>query len=241
MERAAWLQRMRNMAEEAYDTFSPRYWVTFGLGADSSHKVYLRKFLDLVGPPGKILSAACGAGRFDGILMEAGHSVLGIDQAAGMLTRAREHFPAEQFPQLRYERIGLQEMDFHEEFDGAICMDAMEHICPEDWPGIIKGFAAALKPGGLLYFTADVRDPVDVEAAYRRALAKGLPVVYGEIADEVDAAYQQALEGGEVRDQCVYHFSPSLEQVRSWLEQAGFAVVEIGAGDEYQHIIARKS
>jgi hypothetical protein len=30
--------------------------------------------------------------------MEAGYSVVGIDQSAGMLARAREHFPIEQFP-----------------------------------------------------------------------------------------------------------------------------------------------
>jgi hypothetical protein len=45
--------------------------------------------------------------RYDGILLEAGHSVVGIDQSAGMLARARERFPA-----ARYEKMGLQEMDF---------------------------------------------------------------------------------------------------------------------------------
>jgi trans-aconitate methyltransferase len=37
------------------------------------------------------------------LLLEAGHSVVGIDQSAGMLARAREHFP-----KVRYEKIGLQ-------------------------------------------------------------------------------------------------------------------------------------
>ena len=69
------------------------------------------------------------------MLLEAGHSVVGIDQSAGMLARAREHFPEAQ-----YEKISLQEMDFREAFDGIICMDAMEHVCPEDWPGILRKF-----------------------------------------------------------------------------------------------------
>jgi 2-polyprenyl-3-methyl-5-hydroxy-6-metoxy-1,4-benzoquinol methylase len=109
-----------------------------------------------VPPCSVLLSAACGAGRFDGVLLEAGHSVVGIDQSAGMLARAREHFPG-----ARYEKIGLQEMDFREEFDGAICMDAMEHICPEDWPVILRGFQAALKPGGVLYFVSRRQFTVD--------------------------------------------------------------------------------
>lgn len=227
MERAEWLKRMREMAEALYDRFAHYYWVRWGLEVDEMHREYLRKFLRLVelhrrsGQPGAILSAACGAGRFDGLLMEAGYSVVGADQSAGVLARAREHFPPEQFPQLRYEKVGLQEMDFHEEFDGAICMDAMEHICPEDWPVILRNFSRALKPGAPLYLTADMREAAEIEAAYRNALGMGLPVIYGEIADEVEAAYQQALAGGEILDQCVYHFCPSLEQIQAWLEQAG--------------------
>lgn len=244
MERAEWLKRMRDMAEDLYDRFAHYYWSRWGLGVDEMHREYLRKFLGLVGHPGVILSAACGAGRFDGLLMEAGYSVVGIDQSAGVLARAREHFPSEQFPQVRYEKIGMQEMAlvpaYHEAFDGVICMDAMEHICPEDWPVIICNFARALKPGAPLYFTADVRDAAEVKTCYERALAMGLPVIYGEIADQVDSAYQHALETGEVVDQSVYHFCPPLEQIQVWLEQAGFTVAEVGDGSEYQHIIAVK-
>ncbi|HEX9019116.1 MAG TPA: class I SAM-dependent methyltransferase [Anaerolineaceae bacterium] len=241
MERAAWLKRMREMAEGLYDRFSHYYWVKWGIDVDAIHREHLQKFLARVGQPGLILSAACGAGRFDGLLMAAGHRVVGIDQSAGVLARAREHFPQEQFPQIRYEKIGLQEMDFREEFDGAICMDAMEHICPEDWPVILRGFQAALKPGRPLYLTADARDKDEVEAAYRHALDMGLPVVYGEVADEVEAAFQHALETGDVVDQSVYHFCPALELVRDWLEQAGFSIAEVGSGSEYWHIIAVKS
>jgi hypothetical protein len=31
-------------------------------------------------------------------------------------------------------------MNFHAAFDGVICMDAMEHIYPEDYPGILHAF-----------------------------------------------------------------------------------------------------
>jgi SAM-dependent methyltransferase len=106
MERADWLKQMRSMAEALYDRLSPQYWVRFGLSEDNTHQKYLQKFLERVAP-GVILSAGCGAGRYDGLLLEAGHSVVGIDQSAGMLARAREHFPEERFPKLRYEKVGL--------------------------------------------------------------------------------------------------------------------------------------
>ena len=131
MERAEWLRLMRHKAEALYDHLSPKYWLTFGLAANETHLEYLQKLLERVPPHSTLLSAACGAGRYDGMLLEAGHDVVGIDQSAGMLARAKEHFP-----EVRYRKIGLQEIDFRDVFDGAICIDAMEHVSPEDWPRV---------------------------------------------------------------------------------------------------------
>jgi len=239
MERAQWLKQMRDKAEALYDHLSPEYWVTFGLYANETHREYLLKFLGRLAPRSTLLSAACGAGRYDGMLLEAGHSVVGIDQSVGMLARARERFP-----EARYEKLGLQEMDFREAFDGVICMDAMEHVCPEDWPGILRGFREALKPGGVLYFTVVLAEAEELEEAYEQALGRGLPVVFGEVADEVEEAYERALGLPAVladeADEAAYHYCPSLEQVRAWIGQAGLAIEEEGTGNWYEHFIVRK-
>ena len=250
MERAEWLKKVRAQAEAAYDHYAPAYWVKFGLYPDATHCQFIEKFLGRLGAQSAILDAACGAGRYDGMLLEAGHSVLGIDQSSKMLAQAREHFSQERFPRLRYAKVGLQEMDFQAEFDGVICMDAMEHICPEDWPEIVARFQKALRPGGMLYVTVDAEELGDYREAYERARAMGLPVVYGEVADELDALYAQAMAlgpldagaiCGERLDLSVYHYHPSLEQVRAWLAQAGMAIEEEGTGDEYAHFLARKN
>ncbi len=239
MERAEWLKRMRNRAEALYDRFSPRYWVTWGLGENETHRAYMQKFLERVKPGGPILSAACGAGRYDGMLLEAGHRVTGIDQSARMLKLAQEHFP-----QVEYQKMALQEMHFREAFDGLICMDAMEHICPEDYPVILRLFQEALKPGGMLYFTADRQeDPdFDLEMYYQQAKAAGLPVVFGEVA--ADAAFEQAMQdvdaSDELTDRAVYHYYPPLSQVRAWIDQAGLQVEEDAAGSGFHHFLARK-
>jgi 2-polyprenyl-3-methyl-5-hydroxy-6-metoxy-1,4-benzoquinol methylase len=255
MQRADWLKQMRSMAEALYDRVSPQYWVTFGLYENATHRAYLQKFLERVAPggiagqPGVILSAGCGAGRYDGLLLEAGHSVVGIDQSAGMLARAREHFPQEHFPQIRYEKMSLQDIAlnpaYREAFDGVICMDAMEHICPEDYPGILRGFQEALKPGGVLYFTVDTAEAEELAAAYERARESGLPVVPGEVVDEIANAYERAKTlgqpvPGDLADQAVYHYYPPLEQVRVWIDQAGLAIEEEGAGSGYHHFVAQK-
>jgi 2-polyprenyl-3-methyl-5-hydroxy-6-metoxy-1,4-benzoquinol methylase len=239
MERDEWLRQMRVKAEALYDHLSPKYWVTFGFYPNEMHLEYLKKLLERVPPSSRLLSAACGAGRYDGILLDAGHTVVGIDQSAGMLKQAKAHFPA-----IQYEKMGLQEIHFHEAFHGIICIDALEHICPEDYPHILRGFEEALKPGGMLYFTVDRAEPAELQKHYERAKALGLPVVFGEVADEVETAYdrvtKQTAISGEQSDIAVYHYYPPLEQVRAWIEQLGFKLEEEGTGNGYEHFLVRK-
>lgn len=242
MERAEWLKQMRDKTETLYDHISPLYWVKFGLHANETHREYLQKFLERLAPRSTLLSAGCGAGRYDGTLLEAGHSVLGIDLSEGMLARARERYP-----NIRYEKKGLQEMDYQNMFDGVVCIDALEHIFPEDWPVIVHGFRKALKPSGLLYFTLDVSATDSLEEAYEKAKSKGLPVVFGELAADVDETFEKvmAMAYGDVpdddlADKAVYHYYPSVEQVQKWLNQEKFAIEDKGMGKWYRHFLVRK-
>jgi SAM-dependent methyltransferase len=241
MERSEWLILMRKRTEVLYDCFSSRYWVTWGLDTEETHRHYLQIFLERVTPYGTILSAACGAGRFDGMLLEAGHSVVGIDQSAGVLASAKEHFP-----EVKYQKMALHEMNFQETFDGIICMDAMEHICPEDYPGILLGFQNALKPGGVLYFTADREEEpdFDLQMHFEQGKALGLPMVYGEVADETAFELAMAMAQmdvpDELTDRAVYHYYPPLKKVREWIDQAGFEVEKEGAGSGFHHFVVRK-
>jgi 2-polyprenyl-3-methyl-5-hydroxy-6-metoxy-1,4-benzoquinol methylase len=241
MERVEWLKNMRLQAELLYDQLSPQYWVRFGLGKNATHLAYLQKFLDEVVPGGVVLSAGCGAGRYDGMLLEAGHPVVGIDQSEGMLKRAREHFPL-----VHYEKMGFQEMGFREAFDGLICIDAMEHISPEDYPHILFKFQEALKASGVLYFTMDREDPHELEDSYKRAKAKGLPVVMGEVVDEVEEAIKQVKSSGQTvslnqADAAVYHFYPSIDQAHEWIKRAGLTIEEESFGSGYHHFLVRKN
>ncbi len=148
-----------------------------------------------------------------------GHTVTGIDQAEGMLARAKEKFPG-----VHLEKVGLQEMGYRGMFDGAICMDAMEHVSPEDRPLVLQNVQRALKPSGYFYFTVEVAPEDEVEQAFREAQEAGLPVVRGEWINDG-----------------VYHYYPSMSQVREWLGRAGLAIGEEGQGDGYHHFITRRA
>ena len=224
MDRTAWLKEMRRDCEEKYDkVWAPQYGEgKTGLYDNTTHLQFLEEFLNHLPQYAKILDAACGAGRYLPYLLEKGHSVLGIDQAQGMLDCAKGKFSG-----VPFEKVGLQEMDYQGTFDGAICMDAMENVCPEDWPLVLSNFHRALKPHGTLYFTAETLENTEadeVRQAFERAQAAGLPVVFGENPNED-----------------VYHYHPTNGQVKEWTQAAGFEVLREANGEIwYYHILAQK-
>lgn len=246
MERSEWLAEMRAKAEALYDHLAPAYWVKFGQYPNETHREFIAKFLKRLAARSRILDAACGAGRYDGMLLEAGHSVLGIDQSSAMLARAREVLPEGRFPDLQFAKVRLQDMDFEARFDGAICIDALEHVCPEDWPGIVARFHKALKPDGVLYVTVEVAEQAQIAEDYERAKDRGLPVVLGEVVSNVDSAYAKvaALDwqaiSGEQAAPAVYHFYPPAEQVRLWFQQARLTIDDEAIADDYWHILAHR-
>ncbi len=217
MDRSDWLSEQRREVEERYTTlWAPLYGEKWGLYSNATHQQFIQKFLRLLSPHSTILDAACGAGRYSSILLEAGHTVVGIDQSEGMLSRARASYP-----EIQFEKVGLQEMPYQQSFDGAICMDALEHVCPEDWLVVLTNFHRALRQPGYLYFTVEIAEENEIEQAFIRGGQLGFPIVYGEWAD------------GDV-----YHYYPSAQQVKQWLEQAGFDLMEEGDGDGYRHFVA---
>lgn len=220
MNRADWLKEKRRETEERYDTlWAADYSEKWGIYANATHQLFMQKFLNLLSQHSMVLDAACGAGRYWPVILERGHTVFGIDQSQGMLNSAHK-----KFPDVPIKKIGLQEMDFHETFDAATCMDAMEHIFPEDWLAILNNFHRAIKPNGYFYFTVEIPAMNEVEAAFSAGQQLGLPIVHGEIPEEDD----------------VYHYYPSLQQVRDWLNEAGFHLIEETFGDLYQHFLVQK-
>jgi cyclopropane fatty-acyl-phospholipid synthase-like methyltransferase len=222
MDRLTWLREMRRDCEEQYDNYAPLYGERYGLYSNITHQEFIQEFLSLLPPSSMILDAACGAGRYLPFLLEKRHTVIGIDQSEGMLAKAEAKFTG-----VRFEKIGLQEMAYREVFDGAICMDAMENVSPEDWPLVLANFHRALKQNGHFCFTAETIENTDeneIQQAFERAQQTGLPVVYGEWPDEE-----------------VYHYYPTNQQVKEWVQQARFEILKEGNGEKwYFHILVRK-
>jgi SAM-dependent methyltransferase len=205
MDRRAWLEEQRRSAELRYDTlYSPTYDGDSG-PITPTHREFVEKVIASCPPGGAILDAPCGTGRYFELVLAAGRTVVGIDQSAGMLARARA-----KYPDVVLEKVRLQELEFDSAFEAVMCIDAMEYVFPEDWPRVLATLHRAVRGGGLIYLTVEQIDPAEIESVFAEATAEGLPVVEGE----------NVLRGGG------YHYYPTPDRVAAWLNAEGLEVVD---------------
>jgi SAM-dependent methyltransferase len=222
MNRTGWLRQRRALVEADYT----RDAATYDDGYDpvtSVHRRFVERLIETTPDVGTILDAPCGTGPYFGLILAAGRQVVGVDQSAGMLERARK-----KHPDVPLEHVGLQELSFDGRFDAAMCVDAMEHVPPEEWPLVLRNLRRAVRDGGHLYLTIEQVDRSRLERAFDESSSAGLPVVFG---DRVDPA-----TGG-------YHHYPDREQVGRWLDDARLVVIDEADEDlgdyGYRHLLSR--
>ncbi|MEX0755448.1 MAG: class I SAM-dependent methyltransferase [Actinomycetota bacterium] len=148
MKRAAWLAERRAAVEADYT----RDASTYDEGYDPltpTHRSFAARLIATVPADGSLLDAPCGTAPYATTVLEADRRYVGADQSAGMLDQARS-----KHPDVRFEQLGLQELAFDRDFDGAMCVDAMEHVPPEEWPLVVGNFHRAIRPRGYLYPSA---------------------------------------------------------------------------------------
>ncbi len=220
-DRAAWLRERRAAVEAEYDAEADRY--DDHPYPATSHSTFVRRLLETCPAGGRVLDAPCGTGAYFELVRASGRQVVGIDQSAGMLAQARARQIA-----TALQLIGLQELAFDAEFDGAMTIDAMENVPPEDWPAVLANLHRAIRAGGHLYLTVEMLDESEIDTAFADAAATGLPVVRGEV-----------IEG----DTAGYHYYPPPEQVSAWLDAEGLEVVAEDYDQEegwgYRHLLLR--
>jgi SAM-dependent methyltransferase len=214
--RRAFLAERRASSAQRYDAqYSAHYdqeWGEIG----PTHAAFVERLAALVPPGGEVLDAACGTGKYWPALLGAGLRVLGVDQSEGMLARA-----AAKHPNVATVLLGLQDLadaaDLRTRFDAAICVDALENVGPEDWPGVAAGLAGTLRPGAPLYVT--------VERATEPA------------AEPVDDRQVP----GEDFDGVGYHYYPPRAAVLGWLAGAWLIVDDEADSQWYWHLLLHRT
>lgn len=115
-----------------------------------------RRFTNRLPAGARILDAGCGSGRDSRAFRDGGFDVVSIDASPGMAHEA-------------FHRLGVavrvmkfEDMDFDVEFDGVWASASLLHVPRSELSDTLDRFAAALKPGGILYMSFKVGDSEEV-------------------------------------------------------------------------------
>jgi SAM-dependent methyltransferase len=219
------------------------------------------------GGPQRILEPFCGTGRILIPLALDGHTLVGLDQAKGMLDRARAK--TSQLPEKVQRRIILIEADVTSEewprgFDvvilGANCF--YELATPQEQERCITFAAVSLNRGGYVYVDNDHMEG-DLDTSWQKSgVSQGFPT--GICADGtrvesttetiwVDVSRRLARfrrctrvtlpDGNVVEKEVVQQKHPvSAVEVQTWLETHGFVVEQMygdRAGSPYTEASGR--
>ena len=163
-------------------------------------------FLSKLAAGGDVLDAACGTGKYFGLVLDSGRHVTGVDHSRPS-RRGTGEVPASRYSRSSTSRNFLPR---------PVRRGDVRRRDGVRSPGgliVLANFRSALRPVGWLYLTIELVPEEEIRAANEAGRRSGLPLVSGEVIwDDPDGAY--------------YHHYPSVELARSWLADAGFEIGE---------------
>lgn len=59
---------------------------------EDTHRAFVERFLSMLPPDGSVLDAACGTGKYFGMVIATGRSLLGMDHSGAYLAHAGTKF-----------------------------------------------------------------------------------------------------------------------------------------------------
>jgi len=211
----------------------------------------IRKLIGNRGPF-RILEPFCGTGRILIPLALDGHEVVGLDQAKGMLSRARTKIG--KLPEQVQHRISLHEADVIADkwptgFDlvvlGGNCL--YELATPQEQEKCFVSAAISLHPGGYVYVDNDHMEGELDKSWQRTGVRQGFPTgtcsdgtriestvetIWFDVANRL-SRYQRRtivtfLDGNtKTAEYLVQCHPPSMVEVQIWLERSGFTVKQV--------------
>ncbi|MGE0040397.1 MAG: class I SAM-dependent methyltransferase [Vicinamibacterales bacterium] len=119
-------------------------------GRSLQEQEWLDRFLAFVPPAGTVLDVGCGmAEPIARYLIEAGRSVVGVDQSPTLIGLCRERFPGGEWI------VGdMRELSLGRRFDGVLAWDSFFHLHADDQRAMFPRFAAHARRGAPLMFTS---------------------------------------------------------------------------------------
>ena len=192
--------------------------------------------------PRTVADLACGPGSVTAILARMGYPVLGIDMSEEMLTEAMGKVMDMENPP-RFVCQKLQELKLPRAVDMAGgALDSLDYITdPDDCKEAIRRTYKALNPGGIFIFA--VNTPEKLRAMDGQVFLDEDDDVYCVWRGEFDEDTNICSYGMDLfqREGEIWHrsfeehqeYAYSIEQLKTYLKNAGFTQVKVWADREF--------
>lgn len=173
----------------------------------------------------RILDIGCGTGQLTAEIAGTGADTLGLDSSPGMIAQARQNYPADHHPNLRFILADAAALTFTAEFDAVFSNAALHWML--DTEAVARGIFAALKPGGRLVLECGGRGNIAtidgaIRHVYEQLLRQPLPPPKTVFRSVSELASTLESQGFEVTDAALFDRPTRLEGERGmerWLEQ----------------------
>ncbi len=165
----------------------------------------------------RLLDIGCGAGRHSLELARRGFETVGVDISFGLVDVAKRVATQEKLKATFFLQ-DARELEFHNEFDAAICLCEGAFGLAGDEAGhrdILKGVYRALKPSGAFVLTA-----INALSGIRNAKAESFdPYTLTEMFDETLTS-----PDGQTKEVKLYTTAFTYRELKWLLQDAGFEV-----------------
>ena len=144
------VQHVREV-EDYFDSLAGS-WETH-YSADGSMRGRLNRFrvplMSQVLPPAPVLDFGCGSGDLSAFLSDAGYEVHGVDQAGGMIKRARTRFAG---PLVEFSEVQNAQLPFFDgQFAACVSSSVLEYVAPLG--AYLRELRRVVKKGGVALVT----------------------------------------------------------------------------------------
>ncbi|MCQ4210380.1 class I SAM-dependent DNA methyltransferase [Streptomyces longispororuber] len=186
----------------AFDAIGGRYDEAF------PHKdgqlAAVERMLARLEPGSRVLDVGCGTGVPTARqLVDAGHSVVGVDLSAGMLELARKQVPEAEFRQADLMDLTAQGPDGVGEFDAVTCFFTLLMLQRDEIPGALRLLRSLLRPDGWLTLSMVEADLDDAEIPFLGHTIR----VSGFLRDELHQVVRDT--GFEITGEETYAYAPA--------------------------------
>ena len=134
-------------------------------GLDIYQRSHWRRYEFALGqlPSGAaVADLACGTGYGSILLSRRASRVVGVDIDAAAIAAARRRYKQQR--RVAFVLEDLRNLQFDSEFDVIVSFETLEHFDEDAIAGLLRSFARALKPGGLLVYSTPYQQERSPEA-----------------------------------------------------------------------------